>query len=161
VPGCTFGGDSDGRITVIAWLVRTCQCAVLHKCLHTCGVLTAAIATVMGACRFHTVGEGKRYKNGFNWYGSHHLRHRHTRHALLGWFHAITPEGNNWVNVMELPLRVCGWGMVIGGVILLLNFASLLYKQNNVPDKSLLQLRFLVRHLDALRARKSAVKRVL
>jgi len=32
---------------------------------------------------------------------------------------------------MELPLRVCGWRMVVRGVISLFNFASLLYRQNN------------------------------
>ena len=46
----------------------------------------------------------------------------------------ITPQGNNWVNVIELPLQVCGWGMVVGGVTLLLNFARLLYRQNNAPN---------------------------
>jgi len=66
----------------------------------------------------------------------------------IGFTH-ITPEGNNWINVMELPLRVFGWGMVVGGVISLLSFASLLYRQNNASNEPVLpQRRSLVRHLN-------------
>jgi len=65
----------------------------------------------------------------------------------VGFTHT-TPEGNNWIDVMELPLLVCGWVMVLGGVISLLNFARLYYRQNISPiEPALPQRRSLVRHL--------------
>ena len=65
----------------------------------------------------------------------------------VGFTHT-TPAGNNWIDIMELPLRVCGWGLVLTGVISILNFALSLYRQNILSvEPPLTQHRTVAKHL--------------